>query len=88
MTEDINTGKRIISSYIEIPDDIEVAEKIQMLCETMSEEIFDDNMEFIGIATSRGEKIAIINLMTTNDNRSAWYFTGSTGGGMTYTTIT
>ena len=89
---DINTGEVRVQYYTMLPRDLALEQKIEQLSEKLSSYSFDElPIELLRIESVEGKKVAVINLMDTEErvktmNRRTWagnYFQGSSGGSQT-----
>ena len=100
-SKDVNTEEPVIINTIEINSNLSLEEKLNLLSENLSKEVFNDlPIEFVEIKEKDGKKIALFNLNELGENSGDitfdkyqgknWvndYFAGSAGGGITEYTL-
>ena len=100
-SKDVNTEEPVIVNTIEINSNLSLEEKLDLLAENLSKEVFNDlPIEFVEIKEIDGKKIALFNLNELGENAGDitfdkyqgknWvnnYFAGSAGGGITEYTL-
>ena len=100
-SKDVNTEEPVIVNTIEINSKLSLEEKLNLLAENLSKEVFNDlPIEFVEIKEIDGKKIGLFNLNELGENAGDitfdkyqgknWvnnYFAGSAGGGITEYTL-
>ena len=100
-SKDVNTEEPVIVNTIQINSKLSLEEKLNLLAENLSKEVFNDlPIEFVEIKEIDGKKIGLFNLNELGENAGDitfdkyqgknWvnnYFAGSAGGGITEYTL-